>query len=37
MGEGDGRLLPFPTFRVGAYSGWALIRAWLGAYSRLGA
>ena len=23
-----GRLLTFPTFRVGAYSRWALIRGW---------
>ena len=23
-----GRLLTFPTFRVGAYSRWALIRSW---------
>ena len=23
-----GRLLPFSTFRVGAYSRWALIRGW---------
>ena len=24
-----GRLLPFPTFRVGAYLRWALIRGWV--------
>ena len=31
MGAGlfeAGRLISFPTFRVGAYSRWALIRGW---------
>ena len=28
-----GRLLTFPTYRVGAYSRWALIRGW--AFNRI--